>query len=136
MLVKVEALSRGLLQFDENNEEPKGLEESTRLDRWGIEPALNRDSKADVSLGVRTVGVLAELLNPGPLLSLELNVDDLKGVVAGVGLELLFCDSAGLVKADPGLLGGNLDGTVPALARRVGLKRVFSEGGMKSGNPS
>lgn len=82
------------------------------------------------------VGVLAELLSPVSLLSLEVNVEDLKGVVVGVGLELLFCESPGLVKADPAVIGGNREGTVPARARRVGLNRLLSEGGIKSGNPS
>ncbi len=68
-------------------------------------------------------------------MSLKVKADDLKGVVAGVGLELLFCDSAGLVKVEPPF-GGNLEGTVPARARRVGLSIVLSEGGRKSGNPS
>ena len=88
MLVNVEALSRALPQCDENREEPKGLEESTKLDRWGIDPALKRDSKAEVSLGVRIVGVLIELFSPASLVSLGLKGDDLKGLVTGVGLEL------------------------------------------------
>ena len=110
MLVNVEALSRGWPQLVENNDEPNGLEESTRLDRWGIEPALKRDNKADVSLEVRTVGFLAVVFSCTSLLSLGVEADDLKGVVAGVALELLFSDSAGLVKAEP-LLFGNLEGT-------------------------
>ena len=135
MLVNVEALSRGWPQLVENNDEPNGLEESTRLDRWGIEPALKRDNKADVSLEVRTVGFLAVVFSCTSLLSLGVEADDLKGVVAGVALELLFSDSAGLVKAEP-LLFGNLEGTVPARARRVGLNKLLSDGGIKSGNPS
>lgn len=106
-----------------------------KFDRWGIEPALKRDSNTDVSLGVRIVGVLVEAFSPVSLMSLKVKADDLKGVVAGVGLELLFCDSAGLVKVEPPF-GGNLEGTVPARARRVGLSIVLSEGGRKSGNPS
>jgi len=124
-----------LLQLDAKNEEPNGLDESMKFDRWGIEPALKRDSNTDVSLGVRIVGVLVEAFSPVSLMSLMVKADDLEGVVAGVGLELLFCDSAGLVKVEPPF-GGNLEGTVPARARRVGLSIVLSEGDRKSGNPS
>lgn len=69
------------------------------------------------------------------LISLKIEADDLKGVAASVGLELLFWDCAGLIEVEPPF-GGNLEGTVPARARRVGLSMIFSEGGRKSGNPS
>lgn len=69
------------------------------------------------------------------LISPITEADDLKEVVANVGLELLFCGCAGLIKVEPPF-GGNLEGTVPARARRVGLSIVLSEGGRKSGNPS
>ena len=68
-------------------------------------------------------------------MSVGVNADDLKGLVAGVGLELLVCDGAGLVKPDAPP-AGNLEGTVPARALRVGLKRLLSPGGIKSGKPS
>ena len=100
-----------------------------------MEPALKRDSNTDVSLGVRIVGVLVEAFGPVSLISLETDADNLKGVVASVGLELLFCCCAGLIKVEPAF-EGNLEGMVPARARRVGLSIVFSEGGRKSGNPS
>lgn len=102
--------------------------------RWGIEPALRRDSNAEVSRGVKTVG-LELLFAPDSLFSVGAKTDDLKGLVAGVGLGLFVWESAGLVKpeAPP---AGNLEGTVPARALRVGLKRLFSAGGIKSGKPS
>ncbi len=59
----------------------------------------------------------------------------MKGDVAGLGLAFRFWDIVELVNEEPPL-GGNLEGTVPARARRVGLNILLSEGGMKSGNPS
>lgn len=87
MLVNVDDLWRPLAQVGENTEEPKGLDVSIKEDRWGIEPALKRCNSADVSLGVRIVG-LEVPLDPGSLTSVEVNDDDLKGLVAGVGREL------------------------------------------------
>ena len=81
------------------------------------------------------MGFLAAEFSCISLLSLGVEADDLKGAVAGVALELLLSDSAGLVKAEP-LLFGNLEGTVPARARGVGLNKLLSDGGIKSGNPS
>lgn len=78
-----------------------------------------------------------ELLSPT---SLELKVDDLKGLVEGVGLELFVGNGAGIFApkaAAPGPAGENLDGTVPARSRlRAGFCPLLSGGGMKSGNPS
>lgn len=78
-----------------------------------------------------------ELLSPT---SLELKVDDLKGLVEGVGLELFVGNGAGLFvlkAAAPGPAGENLDGTVPARSLfRAGFCPLLSGGGMKSGNPS
>lgn len=72
--------------------------------------------------------------------SLELKVDDLKGLVEGVGLELFVGNGAGLFvlkAAAPGPAGENLDGTVPARSLfRAGFCPLLSGGGMKSGNPS
>lgn len=78
-----------------------------------------------------------ELLSPT---SLELKVDDLKGLVEGVGLELFVGNGAGLFvlkAAAPGPAGENLDGTVPARSLlRARFCPLLSGGGMKSGNPS
>ena len=63
------------------------------------------------------------------------NEDDLKGLVDGVGLEV-FDTKDGLTPRPGGPAGENLDGTVPARALRGGPCVMFSEGGMKSGNPS
>ena len=134
MLCNVDARSRPLPQAAEKRALPKGLEGSIYDVRWGIEPALRRESSAEVSLGVRTVGLVL-LLDPGSLDSIGANTDALKGLVTGVGLELLVWDSAGLLKPEPPP-AGNLEGTVPARALRVGLKRLFSAGGVKSGKPS
>ena len=131
MLCSVDARSRLLPQAGEKMVLPKGFEGDVR---WGIEPALRRESRAEVSLGVRTVG-LELLLEPVSLDSIGANTDALKGLVTGVGLELLVWDSAGLLKPEPPP-AGNLEGTVPARALRVGLKRLFSAGGVKSGKPS
>lgn len=78
-----------------------------------------------------------ELLSPT---SLELKVDDLKGLVEGVGLEPFAGNGAGLFvlnAAVPGPAGENLDGTVPARSLLgAGFCPLLSGGGMKSGNPS
>lgn len=134
MLCNVDARSRPLPQDVEKSELPKVFEGSMNDVRWGIEPALRRDSRADVSLGVKTVGLLV-LLVPVSLFSEGAKIVDLKGLVAGVGLELLVWDSAGLLRPEV-VPPGNLEGTVPARALRVGLKRLFSAGGAKSGKPS
>ena len=133
MLCNVDARSRPAPQDVEKRELPKAFEGSMYDVRWGIEPALRRDNKADVSLGVSTVGLVA-LLVPTSF-SVGAKTVDLKGLVAGVGLELLVWDSAGLVRPEA-VPPGNLEGTVPARALRVGLKRLLSAGGAKSGKPS
>lgn len=132
MLCNVDARSRPVPQDVEKSEFPKAFEGSMNV-RWGIEPALRRDSKAEVSLGVKTVGLV--VLVPTSLFSVGAKTVDLKGLVAGVGLELLVWDSAGLVRPEA-VPPGNLEGTVPARALRVGLKRLLSAGGAKSGKPS
>lgn len=133
MLCNVDARSRPVPQDVEKSEFPNAFEGSTNDVRWGIEPALRRDSKADVSLGVNTVGLV--VLVPTSLFSVGAKTVDLKGLVAGVGLELLVWDNAGLVRPEA-VPPGNLEGTVPARALRVGLKRLLSAGGAKSGKPS
>jgi len=115
MLCNVDARSRPAPQVVEKSELPKAFEGSMYDVRWGIEPALRRDSKADVSLGVRTVGLVA-LLVPTSF-SVGAKTVDLKGRPEAVP-------------------PGNLEGTVPARALRVGLKRLLSAGGAKSGKPS
>lgn len=100
-----------------------------------MDPALRRDSRAEVSFVVSTVGAFAGLFSPVSFVSVEVKEEDLKGDVAGLGLAFRFCEIVELVNKEPPL-GGNLEGTVPARARRVGLSRLLSEGGMKSGNPS
>ena len=132
----MDARSRPLPQPVENTELPNGLEDSIFDARWGIEPALRRESNAEVSRGVRTVGLLALLFVSISFFSADAKADDLKGLVAGVGLELLVWESAGLDKPEAPPPAGNLEGTVPARARRVGLSKLFSAGGAKSGNPS
>ena len=109
---------RALFQFEEKRPEPNGLDPSW-LFCWGIEPALNLDSKADVEL----------------LESVPKKEEDLKGLVEGVGLELLdWAD--GVLPRPGGAAGENLEGTVPARGRRIEFWVVASEGGRKSGNPS
>ena len=61
--------------------------------------------------------------------------EDLKGLVDGVGLEV-FGTKDWVPQRPGGAAGENLDGTVPARARRAGLCVVVSGGGMKSGKPS
>ena len=134
MLCNVDARSRPLPQAGEKIVLPNGLDGSMYDVRWGMDPALRRESSAEVSLGVRTVGLVL-LLEPVSLGSIGANTDALKGLVTGVGLELLVWDNAGLLNPEPPP-AGNLEGTVPARALRVGLKRLFSAGGVKSGKPS
>ena len=135
MLCSVDARSRPLPQPVEKTEAPKRFEGSMYDVRCGMEPALRRESRAEVSRGVRTVGLFEVLFVPESFISVGVKTEDLKGLVAGVGLELLGWDSAGLDKPDAPP-AGNLEGTVPARALRVGLSRLFSPGGMKSGKPS
>lgn len=60
----------------------------------------------------------------------------MKGLVDGVGLELLpWVDGAGRLRPG-GAEGANLEGTVPALGLRVGFWERLSAGGVKSGKPS
>ena len=108
---------------------PKGLRGSTKLARCGIEPARKRESNVDVELGTKG------LLSP---VSLENKDDDLNGLAEGVGLEVLGGSDAGLMVPEeaPASAGENLEGTVPARARRAGLWELLSDGGIKSGNPS
>lgn len=86
-----------------------------------MDPALRRDSNADVEL---------------PGIPLEFPTSLVNGLVDGVGLEVFGssdCKPAMLRLLAP---GENLEGTVPARTRRGGLCMLVSAGGMKSGNPS
>ena len=79
-----------------------------------MEPALRRDSRAEVEAWF--VCCLVSLL-----LSSDNNETGLKGLVDGVGREVFginVCSGLWLVTASP---GENRDGTVPALALRVGV---------------
>lgn len=110
-LAKVEDLFRGLFQLVVNKEDPNGLELSIKLACWGIEPALRRDRSAEVEFPS------AEFTLPA---SFPMKEDDLKGLVDGVGLEVL--GKKDWVPPRPGgVAGENLEGTVPARARRAGL---------------
>jgi hypothetical protein len=126
-LANVEDLFLELFQLVVNMEDPKGLEPSIKLACWGIDPALRRDRSAEVELP------RAEFTVPA---SLPIKDDDLNGLVDGVGLEVLG-EKDWLPPRPGGAAGENLEGTVPARARRAGLCVVLSDGGgMKSGKPS
>ena len=126
MLVSVDARSLLELQFEVNNEFPNGPEDPTRLDRCGIDPARSLESKA----------ALLELFG-GPLFDVSTDsVVGLKGLVDGDGRDVL--DRSDCCTLTPLIVptGKNLDGTVPARARREGLVMFISEGGTRSGKPS
>ena len=66
--------------------------------------------------------------------SAEGNEFVLKGLVDGVGLEVLGSKDGGLLPTTSP--GENLEGTVPARALRDEFGVLPSAGGIKSGNPS
>ena len=79
-----------------------------------MEPALRRDNSAEVD--VEVICCLVSLL-----LSSDNNETGLNGLVDGVGLEVFgirVCSGLWFATASP---GENRDGTVPALALRVGV---------------
>ena len=126
MLVSVDARSRPELQLEVNREFPNALEVPTKFDRCGIEPALSLDNRA----------ALLELFG-GPLLGASTGVEEgLKGLVEGVGREVLERSDCWTLTPLIVPTGENLDGTVPARVRRDGLVRFVSEGAVRSGNPS
>ena len=126
MLVSVDARSRPEAQLEVNKEFPKGVEVVTKFDRCGIEPALSLDSKA----------ALLELFG-GPLFGASADAEEgLKGLVDGVGRDVLERSDCWMLTPLIVPTGENLDGTVPARVRRDGLVRFVSEGGTRSGNPS
>ena len=92
-----------------------------------MEPALNRDSSAEVEFPGKT------LVFPA---SLDSSDDALKGLVDGVGLDVLGKKDGRLIIPGPLAPGENFEGTVPALPRRCGPCAEFSGGGIKSGKPS
>jgi len=82
MLVNVLVLSRLLAQLVENSEGPNGFEfDGNRLVRCGIEPALKRDSKADLAA--------EDAPEESPGGSVGVCVPGLNGLVEGVGREVL-----------------------------------------------
>jgi hypothetical protein len=108
-------------------------------DRCGRDPARSRESRAEVEgealKGLAPSSPLGEAADKGR-----------KGLVDGVGLEVLDIADCGGGRLDSMTPGGKRDGTVPALALRVvgcepsciGLENpgLSSDGGMKSGKPS
>lgn len=132
MLWSVLALSRPVLHDEENRPDPKGLVFETKLERWGIEPALSRESRADFAF--------AELALPKEVPSVGVAVPGLNGLVEGVGREV-FGRSEGwdpIPGSEPA--GENLDGKVPALALLVAdawlLEASALVGALKSGKVS
>lgn len=89
-----------------------------------MEPARSRDSNADVDRPGVTMPLPASFAG---------NEGDLKGLVEGVGFEVIGSRFPAL---EAELAGENRDGTVPARDRRGVVCVVLSAGGMKSGNPS
>lgn len=132
MLDKVVARSRPVDQLVENREGPKGLAAPSRLALWGMEPARIRAGIDELPLSPATGGLapvsIPETPDPGGR----------KGLVEGLGRDVL--DRRGWWALNPLWFppgGGNLDGTVPARARRAGLLMIeLSEAGTRSGNPS
>lgn len=61
---------------------------------------------------------------------------DLKGLVEGVGLEVLGNKDVPLLAPGAELAGENLEGTVPARDLLGVVCVLLSAGGIKSGNPS
>lgn len=121
-------VARSLLepQPEAKTELPKGVEGDMKFERWGIDPARSLDNKA----------ALPELVG-GPLFdSSEGDEGGLKGLVDGVGRDVLDRRACWTLTPLTVPTGENLDGTVPALARRDGLVKLISDGGTRSGNPS
>ena len=127
MLARVEVLSRLGPQLVEKSEFPKGFEDPMTFVLCGMEPALNLDSNA-------AFVELAAISLDGT--SVADVFGGLKGLVDGVGREVL--DNEDCCPLMPFIVptGGNLEGTVPALALLAGLFTPVSAGGTKSGKPS
>ena len=107
------------------SEFPKGIADP--IGRCGIEPARKRDSSVDV----------LEMAGSFPSLAISWAAGiGRNGLVDGVGRDVLFAKFRGRFTPARGFPGGNLDGTVPARARRVVGWVADSGGGTKSGKPS
>lgn len=128
MLVSVVALSRPVDQFVENNDGPKGLEDPSKPGRCGIEPALKRDN----IVGLPPLFAVAVLVPDSTLVT----PGGRKGLVDGVGREVLDMNDCCTFTPLSVPTGENREGTVPARALRAGLLRLFSDGGTRSGKPS
>ena len=70
------------------------------------------------------------------LASRAVSEGDLKGLVEGVGREVLGNNEVPLLAPAAELAGENLEGTVPARDLRGVVWVLLSAGGMKSGKPS
>ena len=126
MLAKVADRSRvGVQPLD-----PNGLELPTYLTPYGKDPALRRDSKVEVD------GVEAEDLDSRPL-SVGVVKFGRKGLVEGVGRDVLGMRKDGETFPPTPFPGEKREGTVPARARRCWVPCASSSlGGTRSGKPS
>jgi hypothetical protein len=127
MLARVEVLSRLGPQFVEKSELPKGFEDPRTFVLCGMEPARNLDNSAAF------VELAASSLDGASVANV---VGGLKGLVDGVGRDVFESEDCCPLMPFIVPTGGNLDGTVPALALLAGLLRPVSAGGTKSGKPS
>lgn len=128
MLVSVVARSRPVDQLVEKSDGPKGFDEPRRPGLCGIEPARRRDNAVVLPPLLAVAGLVPESIPETP--------GGLKGLVDGVGREVLDRKDCWTFTPLSGPTGENREGTVPALALRAVLLIVPSEGGTKSGNPS
>lgn len=127
--MRVVARSRPVAQLVENNDGPNGLEDPRKPVRCGIEPARRRESEPEL-LPPAAVAVVA-------LGSMPDTPEGRKGLVDGV--VLVVWDMKGCCWRFTSLsvpTGENLDGTVPARARRAGLFMPALVVGTRSGKPS
>ena len=90
--------------------------------RWGMEPARSLDSNVDA------LGTSLGASRPGD--------GDLKGVCDGLGRDVFEASAGKACKTLPAPPGENLDGTVPARARRLCGKLSGVGSWVKSGKPS
>ena len=114
-------------QLVEKSEDPKGFADPKKFARCGIDPARRRDRRAELA------ELVVDDLLAGSMMGMP---GGLNGLVDGVGLDDLAAKDCCTFKALTAPTGENLDGTVPALARRAGLFMPLSDGGTRSGNPS
>lgn len=127
MLARVEFLSRLGPQFVEKSMFPNGFEEAGKLDLCGMEPARNRDKRAAL------VELVASSLEGASAAKV---VGGLKGLVDGVGREVLESRDCDPVAPLTEPTGENFEGTVPALALLEGLLKPASVVATRSGKPS